>query len=236
MPALPAESFCGKWQRIGKKICQRCCIYVQYYCMGDNVKELELLNKAKKGDELAMEGLFDRYKSLVTIISRKYFLQGGELADLIQEGMIGLYKAVHSYDSEKGIPFKSYAKTCIERNIINEVKKGSSLKNSPLNDTAVSLDCQGQMISDDDEVEFVLISQQETLENKILDDEKAKELVLDIKKQLSDYELSVLNLYTKGYSYVDIAKKLGKQTKSVDNALKRIKIKLSYLKEKREEK
>lgn len=200
------------------------------------MEELELLNRAKSGDELAMEGLFDKYKSLVTIISRKYFLQGGEIADLIQEGMIGLYKAVHSYDAEKGIPFKAYAKTCIERNIINEVKRGSSLKNSPLNETAMSLDGQGHMISDDEDVEFVLISDQETPENKILDREQAKILVEDIRKQLSNYELNVLRLYTKGYSYVDIAKKLEKQPKSIDNALKRIKTKLSYLKGKREDK
>lgn len=200
------------------------------------MEEQELLNRAKKGDELAMEGLFDKYKNLVTIISRKYFLQGGELADIIQEGMIGLYKAVHSYDVEKGIPFKAYAKTCIERNIINEVKRGSSLKNSPLNDTAMSLDGQGHMISEDDDVEFVLISDQETPENKLLDREQAKILVADIRKQLSNYELNVLRLYTKGYSYMDIAKKLEKQPKSIDNALKRIKTKLSYLKGKREDK
>ncbi len=201
----------------------------------DIVKERTLLERAKSGNEVAMEQLFDDYKTLVTIISRRFFLQGGELSDLIQEGMIGLYKAVHSYDFEKNIPFKTYARTCIERNIINAVKKGSSLKNAPFNDIAIYLDSQGQGDADDDDnIGFTLISTDTTPENKILDKEKTRDMLNDIRNQLSSYELSVLRLYMKGYTYTDIANKMEKPAKSIDNALKRIKAKLSYLKTKKE--
>ena len=201
------------------------------------MEEKDILDKAKSGDERSMEQLFNDYKPLVTIISRKYFLQGGELADLIQEGMIGLYKAVHSYDFEKTVPFKKYAKTCIERNIINAVKKGSSLKNAPFNDLAISLNAQGQSADEDDDgIGFTLISSDDSPEGKLLGNEEARYMMANIRKQLSSYELNVLRLYMKGYTYIDISKKLDKPAKSIDNALKRIKIKLSYLKKGKEEK
>ena len=200
------------------------------------MEEKDILSKAKSGDELSMEQLFNDYKPLVTIISRKYFLQGGELSDLIQEGMIGLYKAVHSYDFEKTVPFKKYARTCIERNIINAVKKGSSLKNAPFNDLAISLNAQGQSTNEDEDIGFTLISSEDSPEGKILGNEKARYIMKTIRKQLSSYELNVLRLYMKGYTYIDISEKLDKPAKSIDNALKRIKTKLSYLKKGKEEK
>lgn len=178
------------------------------------MNELELLEKAKSGDERAYDALMSSYKFLVTIISRKYFLIGGEKEDVIQEGMIGLYKAIRHYSKEKG-PFKNFAKLCVENQIITAIKKANSQKNLILKNS-ISLEEEG--------IESLLPT--ESLEQNLIDKENHAERLRKINSLLTGLEQKVLENYLEGFSYAQIAENLNISTKSVDNAISRIKIKL----------
>ena len=197
----------------------------------DKLTEDNLINLAKNGDEQAQETIFNSYKQLVSYVARHYFLIGGDQDDLIQEGMIGLYKAISSYDANKNANFSAYAKTLIERQVINAIKSDSALKHHMLNQS-FALNNQGFIKYDEDEeCAFLVPSNKETPENIDLSSEETKDIATKIVKVLSEYELKVLKLYLKGLSYNDIAVKIGATPKSVDNALNRIKTKLQFLKE-----
>lgn len=197
----------------------------------DKLTEDNLINLAKNGDEQAQETIFNSYKQLVSYVARHYFLIGGDQDDLIQEGMIGLYKAISSYDANKNANFSAYAKTLIERQVINAIKSDSALKHHMLNQS-FALNNQGFIKYDEDEeCAFLVPSNKETPENIVLSSEETKDIATKIVKVLSEYELKVLKLYLKGLSYNDIAVKIGATPKSVDNALNRIKTKLQFLKE-----
>lgn len=197
----------------------------------DKLTEDNLINLAKNGDEQAQETIFNSYKQLVSYVARHYFLIGGDQDDLIQEGMIGLYKAISSYDANKNANFSAYAKTLIERQVINAIKSDSALKHHVLNQS-FALNNQGFIKYDEDEeCAFLVPSNKETPENIVLSSEETKDIATKIVKVLSEYELKVLKLYLKGLSYNDIAVKIGATPKSVDNALNRIKTKLQFLKE-----
>ncbi len=197
----------------------------------DKLTEDNLINLAKNGDEQAQETIFNSYKQLVSYVARHYFLIGGDQDDLIQEGMIGLYKAISSYDANKNTNFSAYAKTLIERQVINAIKSDSALKHHVLNQS-FALNNQGFIKYDEDEeCAFLVPSNKETPENIVLSSEETKDIATKIVKVLSEYELKVLKLYLKGLSYNDIAVKIGATPKSVDNALNRIKTKLQFLKE-----
>lgn len=195
------------------------------------MNEEEIIKKAQNGDNQAIETLLNKYKQLVNFVTRKYFLVGGDNDDLLQEGMIALYKAINSYDFSKGVSFVSYAKTIIERTIINLVKSDASNKNTLLNNS-YSLTNQGQIdFSDDIDVGYMFQSNSLTPELQVLSSEQTKAIVKQIKNVLSDYELKILKFYLKGLSYTQIALELSVEPKSVDNALNRIKSKLQFLKE-----
>ena len=198
----------------------------------DKLSEDKLIELAKNGNEQAQEKLFNSYKQLVSFVARHYFLVGGDQDDLIQEGMIGLYKAINSYDPSKNTSFSAYAKTLIERQVINAIKSDNALKNSVLN-KSITLNNQGFVSYDEDEENaiFLVPSSKQSPENLMLSNEKTKELSKEIVKVLSEYELKVLKLYLKGLNYNDIALQISATPKSVDNALNRIKNKLQFLKE-----
>ena len=191
----------------------------------------ELVQMIKLGLEEAEEELFARYKSVVSSVARSYFLMGAELDDLIQEGMIGLYKACQKF-SEKQASFKTFAYLCIKRQIQTAVKQANRQKNKMLNNY-ISLDSQGgYKTGENGEDEAVLILPSENLspDAEIIQKENYKEIVKKIKSALSPLELKVLTLYLKGNSYQTISIEVGKSYKSVDNLLYRIKNKLEFLK------
>ncbi len=198
--------------------------------MKDNTEE-KLIDLAKKGNEEAQEQLLNNYKQLVSYVTRRYFLVGGDQDDLTQEGMIGLYKAINSYDANKNVSFINYAHTLIERQVINAIKKDSALKNYMLNQS-VTLNNQGFINVNDDEDKWLSVSfSKNTPETMMLSNEDTKIIAQDIKNTLSKYELKVLKLYLRGLNYNDIAEQISATPKSVDNALNRIKNKLKFLKE-----
>ena len=175
--------------------------------------ETKLLNLAKSKDTGAVEQILAKYKHLVVAVARKYFLIGGDKEDLIQEGMIGLYKAISVYDS-----FSGYAVMLIEREIISAIRTANTGNQQALN--------EGIFIDNDDE-----LGDSACPESDFINEESTLELTNEIKDKLSGFEKVVVDYYLKGYTYIDIAKITGKTAKSIDNALSRIKKKLEYLKE-----
>lgn len=186
-----------------------------------------LVFESKNGNEEAIEVLFSRYKPFLYKIIRGYFLLGADEEDLLQEAMIGLYKAILSFDKTKQTSFKTFANLCVRRNILDAIKKSNAQKHKVLNDS-LSLSALGNF--EDSEENTLYISIKETLlDEQVMEDEKFDEIVSLIKKSLSKLEFGVLNEYLKGHSYQYIAEKLNISTKSVDNALNRIKNKLQFL-------
>ncbi len=194
----------------------------------------ELVALAQQGDERAINELLDKYKSLVIVISRRYFLINTEQSDLIQEGMIGLFKAYRSYNLSSTTSFKTYASVCIRRQIQTALERNNRQKNRPLN-AYLSINNQGKILlqttneksdSFEDETGFYLEESGLSPEESVLFKEKLAELADKINQGLSNYEKRVLKFFISGMNYVEIAARLKKEPKSIDNALSRIKIKL----------
>ena len=198
----------------------------------ENLTDEELIDLAKNGDEMALDFLLDRYKVLASKIARSYFLVGAEYEDLLQEAMIGLYKAYISYDKKSKASFSTFARTCITRNVQTAVKTANRKKNQILN-SSISLTNQGglQKQGDEDEdITLIIPSNSLTPDEKLIESETLQSIKEKIKQCLSKFELDVLVLYLQGYSYTQIAQKLNLTNKSIDNALSRIRHKLSFLK------
>ena len=191
----------------------------------------ELVKEMKSGEVGAEEELFSRFKPMVSSVARSYILLGSELDDLIQEGMIGLYKACQNYSQNSSASFKTFAYLCIKRQIQSAVKHANRQKNKILN-SYVSLDSQGGYKTGEGEEEALLILPSSILtpDDEMIEKENYEEILDKIKRALSPLELKVLTLYLKGNSYQTISKMVGKNTKSVDNSLHRIKNKLEFLK------
>lgn len=167
-----------------------------------------------------VEQLLENYKPLVISISRRYYLVGAELDDIIQEGMIGLYKSIISYNKDKNNNFLNYASLCIKRQILSAIKKNQSFKNSFFQ----------ELLNEDDFYTHEVPSADGNPENKLIIKEDFSNLKQEILTKLTNYEKDILKEYLNGKSYEEIAIKLSVNKKSVDNALSRIRRKLSYLK------
>ncbi len=184
----------------------------------ENVVEL-----AQNGDKHAAEYIVGKYKDLVEIRSTPYFMAGGERDDLVQEGLIGLYKAIKSYTSGKRANFKTFAEICVVRQMISAVKTSTRKKNSPLN-YYISIHVPEDEM---DTISGKLIDiKNDDPENMLIEQESAQGMQNKINSVLSDFESEVLGYYLSGISYKDIAKQIGKSCKAVDNALCRIKKKI----------
>lgn len=180
---------------------------------------LVLLNK--RGDGMAFDELYSRYITIIRSLARTYFLVGGDEEDLCQEGLIGLFSAVNAYDAEKqgSSSFKTFAYKCIKSRILNLISLSRAEKHRALNDS-VSI----QEVVENETDGFI-----SSPEDKVIGEEGLKELIYEIKSQLSNFEIQVFNLYVEGEKYTEIAEKLNKTPKSVDNAIQRIKEKTKRL-------
>lgn len=200
-----------------------------------NKNDLELIEKAKTGNELALEDLFSKYKSLAIRITRRYFLAGHDYDDLYQEAMIGLFKAYQNYKHTTNSDFKSFASLCINRQILSAIKIANRQKNKALNDY-ISLNNQGgydlkqDNQEDEDVLYFIIPSPDQLPDDKLISKEEVENIKREIINNLSKYEKQVLSLYLNGLSYKQMAEKLNKTDKSIENSLTRIKSKLSFLK------
>jgi len=211
-------------------------VYVEYnhYQSFEDLADEEIVEYAREGDTVALEYLIHKYKNFVRAKARSYFLIGADREDIIQEGMIGLYKAIRDFRADKLASFRAFAELCITRQIITAIKTATRQKHIPLN-SYVSLNKPLYDDESDRTLEDVLAG------NKVTDPEElviSREEFLDIESKmsefLSDLEWSVLMLYLEGKSYQEIADQLSRHVKSIDNALQRVKRKLERYLEKRE--
>jgi len=190
--------------------------------------DADLALRFQQGDPAALDVLLTRYRRFAASRSRSYFLIGGDADDLEQEALIGLYKAVRDYRPDHGVDFRPFADLCITRQVLSAIKVANRQKNQPLS-TSISLQAtsvhaadEGQALEDrlpgpslaDDPAE------------RVLGDEQVAVLAAAVAADLSPLEREVLGLYVAGRSYLEIADRVGRHAKSVDNAVQRIKYKL----------
>lgn len=190
------------------------------------ISDKELVLLSKNGDISATDQLIERYKALVKARARTYFLIGADKEDIIQEGMIGLYKAIRDYDTEKPASFRGFAEICITRQIITAIKTATRQKHLPLN-TYISLN-QPAYDEESERMMIDMVAERENFnpEEIMISKERFSTMLEKMVEVLSKFELKVMNLFLTGQSYSEIANKLGKSEKSIDNALQRIKKKV----------
>ena len=189
-----------------------------------NLTDEQIIDKIHEGDEEALSYILNKYKELVNMKVSKYFIIGAEKEDTVQEGMIGLFKAIKSFDAKKQNSFKSFANICIERQLITAIKSSNRQKHMPLN-SYLSLKMSAYDNNDDESVELLETFNSKTIEDPldtIMKQEYYKEVEDAVNKNLSKFEKQVLDRFLKGESYVKIAEKLDSPVKSVDNAIQRI--------------
>lgn len=191
-----------------------------------NMKDEEIVSIARDGDHLALDYLLNKYKNYVRGKATTYFLIGADRDDIIQEGMIGLFKAIRDYNKDKLTSFKSFAEICITRQIITAIKTATRKKHIPLN-SYISLNKPVYEEGSDrtllDMIEGFTVSDPMEV---CIGNENIHNIEIDILNSLSELEYEVLDSYIKGSTYQDIAKELNRDPKSVDNALQRTKKKL----------
>ncbi len=205
-------------------------MYTQDY---NAMTDEQVVRLAQDTDSQALEYLLNKYKNFVRTKARSYFLIGADHEDIVQEGMIGLYKAIRDYKEEKLSSFRAFAELCITRQIITAIKTATRQKHIPLN-SYISLN--RPIYEEDSDRTLLDVITEEGLSNPedmMIDREDLSFIEGRIGQMMSPLEKQVLVLYMEGKSYVEIAEAMGRHVKSVDNALQRIKRKLlKYLEEK----
>ena len=184
----------------------------------DNISDEELIARLRDGETIIEDYLMEKYKGLVRQKARAMFLIGGDTDDLIQEGMIGLFKAVRDFQPGREATFATFARMCIDRQIYSAIQNSNRQKHLPLN-SYVSLNQEAESSP-------IWELSVENPEEIIIDQETTRDLQQKISDYLSPMENKVLDLYLKGEGYVEIGRILGKSPKSIDNALQRIRAKI----------
>ena len=189
----------------------------------------ELMMHLQDGDAGIIDFIMNKYKNLVKSKAKSMYILGADKDDLIQEGMIGLFKAVRDYDSGRDASFFTFADLCISRQMYTAVQASRRQKHIPLN-TYISLYATAKENAENEEdmalVNILALKSEQSPEEMLIDKENVEQLEKTIEKELSSFEKQVLDLYLTGMRYTQIAKVLGKDEKSTDNALQRIKSKL----------
>lgn len=188
----------------------------------------ELIEKLHTGDAEIADYIMEKYKPLVRKKTNAMYLIGGETEDLIQEGMIGLFKAVRDYNPEKQASFFSFAELCINRQIYSALEASNRKKHNPLNNY---VSFSNQQESDDVNLEEIIDSQTLSPEQMMIEKEHKHEFFSRLEEKLSTMEKKVLYLYLEGISYTQIAESMDKSPKSIDNTLQRIRGKIKALKD-----
>jgi RNA polymerase sporulation-specific sigma factor len=192
----------------------------------EDLKDAELVELAKKENKKAISLLINKYKNFVRSRSKFYFIIGADKEDIIQEGLIGLFKAIRDYKNDKKTSFRAFAELCIMRQIITAIKTATRQKHTLLN-SYISLN--KPIFEENNErslSEIIVNTRNVTPEEMYVTLELTKDIKEKMKKYLSSLEAKVLGEYLKGLSYHEVAKSIGKHIKSVDNALQRIKRKI----------
>jgi RNA polymerase sporulation-specific sigma factor len=185
----------------------------------------QLVARSRAGDDRALVELLERYRGFARSKARSYFLVGGDREDIVQEGMIGLYKAVRDYAEGHGASFRSFAELCITRQILTAIKTATRQKHTPLN-SYVSFDRPHEDDPDRTIGDSLAVETAADPLEMLVEDDDLRQLQHAFDEVLSGLETEVLQLYVEGRSYQEIAQRLGRRVKSIDNALQRIKRKL----------
>ena len=194
----------------------------------------QIVEMSHHGDSSAEEYLLDKYKNFVRSKARSYFLVGADHEDIVQEGMIGLYKAIRDYRPDKLSSFRAFAELCVTRQIITAIKTATRQKHIPLNNYVSLNKPLYDEESDRTLLDVIIEGRTSDPEEMIINMENVGNIRSQINKVLSGLEQEVLNAYLDGRSYQEIAESLGRHVKSIDNALQRVKRKLEkYLEESR---
>jgi RNA polymerase sporulation-specific sigma factor len=191
------------------------------------IVELDLILAAQSGDETASAALVAKYRSFVRCKARSYFLAGADRDDVVQEGMIGLYKAIRDYRSDRQSSFRSFAELCVTRQLITAIKTASRQKHGPLN-SYVSLQRSASAEDEGDRVLSDILAARDVCDPAeiVISAWEASSIKEGFTEALSSFESDVLILYVDGKSYSEIAERLGRHPKAVDNALQRVKRKV----------
>lgn len=196
--------------------------FAPYCSMADE----ELIAVSRGGDRIAEDLLYEKYKPFIRVRARSYFLVGADREDIIQEGMIGLYKAIRDYSPDKNASFRSFAELCVTRQIITAIKAATRQKHIPLN-SYVSLN-RPMFVEEPERTLMDVLSAARVSdpEETLISRETYENMEEQLLSSLSPLERSVLTLYLEGRSYVEIAESLNRSVKAIDNALQRVKHKL----------
>lgn len=208
----------------------------------ENCTDEQLVEKSRSKDSDAADFLMEKYKGLVRKEASSLHMQGADKEDLIQEGMLGLFKALRDYDASKGASFKTFAVVCIDRALYHAVESSARKKHQPLN-TALSYDAPvaatlrenegngkgGEWLDLEGSYEKFLSSDDADPEDQMISQEDREIMASSIQKNLSPFERNVLELYLSDFNYMEIAQILDKDPKSIDNCLQRIKAKVKKL-------
>ncbi len=192
------------------------------------LEDLQLVLRARNGDSGAMDSLLRRYNGFVRLKASSYFLAGGDSDDLVQEGLIGLYKAVRDFRADKETSFRSFAELCVTRQIITAIKTATRFKHAPLNTyisfshTPAGQDSEGDCTLGD-ALPGSAVHEPSVM---VISTEELQSLVFSLGTGLSRLESDALRLYLEGSSYEEMAERLGCDTKTIDNALQRVKRKI----------
>jgi RNA polymerase sporulation-specific sigma factor len=192
------------------------------------LEDLQLVLRARNGDGGALDVLIRRYTGFVRLKASSYFLAGGDSEDLVQEGLIGLYKAVRDFRADKETSFRSFAELCVTRQIITAIKTATRFKHAPLN-TYVSFSHTPAGQESDSECTLGDALPGPSVDDPsvcVISTEELQSLVFTLGSGLSQLEADALRLYLEGSSYEEMAEDLGCDTKTVDNALQRVKRKI----------
>lgn len=192
-----------------------------------NLRDEELARAAQAGEPDAAELLCERYKDMVRAIARPYFLMGGDRDDLLQEGMIGLYKAIQHYAAGHNAAFRSFAELCVSRQIMSAIKMAARNKHQPLNSYISLYGDPGAQAGEGPElIDMLKLTAAEDPAETLLHKEAERDMRKKLSELLSPFEKQVVDLFLSGLSYQQIGETLACGRKSVDNALQRVKKKL----------
>ncbi len=187
-----------------------------------------LVSLAQQGDNQALLCLLTKYRNAVRIRARSYYLVGADHEDLVQEGMIGLYKAIRDYQPARQATFWAFADLCVKRQIISAIKNATRLKHTPLN-RYISLDKPAYSEDSDKTLLDTIAEESENPEEMVIRQERSENLRAVLNGLFSPFEQQVLDGFLEGKSYKEIAHSIGRHVKGVDNALQRIKRKMAKL-------
>lgn len=193
-----------------------------------NYSDEALIEMLRSGDAEIADYLMEKYKPLVRKKTNAMYLIGGETEDLIQEGMIGLFKAMRDFDSQKEVSFFAFAELCINRQLYSALEASNRKKHIPLN-TYISFSNQDE--TDGVNLELMLTDETASPEQLLIEHESKEEFFQRLQEKLSSMEKKVLYLYLEGHSYTKIAELMEKTPKSIDNSLQRIRAKIISLKD-----